>query len=95
MTSAPPPAARHQHAHGQQRQRRGFGDDGKEAVRVIAAVAPDDIATTHGSSLNRTSLRRCTTMMGHLLTAILQVWIDRGADEDWGPMCYPPIGTPG
>jgi hypothetical protein len=29
-------------------------------------------------------------MLGHLLPAMLQVWIDHGADEDWGPLCYPP-----
>ncbi len=23
--------------------------------------------------------------------AILQVWIDHGSDEDWGPMCNPPM----
>jgi len=45
-------------------------------------------ASTYGSRLNRTSLRRCTTMMGHLLPAMLQVWIDHGADEDWGPMSH-------
>ncbi len=47
-------------------------------------------ASTYNSSLNRVSLGRCITMMGHLLPAILLVWIDHGADEDWGTMCYPP-----
>jgi hypothetical protein len=28
-----------------------------------------------------------------LLPAVLLVWIDHGADEDWGPMCYPPLGA--
>ena len=32
-------------------------------------------------------------MMQRLLPALLLVWIDHGADEDWGPMCYPPMGT--
>jgi hypothetical protein len=27
--------------------------------------------------------------MQRLLPAVLMVWIDHGADEDWGPMCYP------
>ena len=27
-------------------------------------------------------------MMQRLLPALLGVWIDHGADEDWGPMCY-------
>ena len=48
-------------------------------------------AATFGSRLNRTSLRRCATMLGHLLPAVLLVMIDRGADESWGPMCYPPL----
>lgn len=47
-------------------------------------------AASYGSSLNRTPLRRCTTMLEHLLPAILSVWIDDAADEDWGLMCYPP-----
>lgn len=49
-------------------------------------------AATHGSRLNRTALKRCVTMMSLLLPAFLQVWIEHGADEDWGPMCYPPLG---
>jgi len=49
-------------------------------------------AATHGSQLNRKSLKRCNTMLGHLLPAILMVIIEHGADEDWGPMCYPPQG---
>ena len=50
-------------------------------------------AATYGSNLNRTSLKRCVMMMQRLLPALLLVWIDHGADEDWGPMCYPPMGT--
>jgi len=49
-------------------------------------------AASHGSQLNRTSLRRCVTMLGLLLPAVLNVWIESGADEDWGAMCYPPVG---
>ena len=30
-------------------------------------------------------------VLGWLLPTTLQVWIDHGADEDWGPMCYPPM----
>jgi hypothetical protein len=48
-------------------------------------------AATFGGKLNRRSLRRCSVMMGHALTAILSVWIDFGADEDWGIICYPPV----
>lgn len=48
-------------------------------------------AATFGSRLNRTSLRRCSTMLGHLVPVMLLVLIDHGANEDWGPMCYPPV----
>ncbi len=47
-------------------------------------------AATYGGKLNRASLRHCVTMLQRLLPAILSVWINHGADEDWGPMCYPP-----
>jgi hypothetical protein len=50
-------------------------------------------AATCGSSLNRSALKHCVTMMGWLLPAILQVWIDHGAGEDWGAMCYAPVQT--
>ena len=48
-------------------------------------------AASHGGSLNRTSLRRCSTMLGHLVAGMMLVWTDHGADEDWGRMCYPPM----
>jgi len=48
-------------------------------------------AATYGGRLNRTTLRRCAMMMQRLLPALLMVWIDHGADEDWGPLCYPPM----
>ena len=48
-------------------------------------------AATCGGKLNRAALRRSTQMLGHLLPAVLQVIIDRGADEDWGLLCYPPM----
>jgi hypothetical protein len=48
-------------------------------------------AATFGGKLNRDSLRRCATMLGHLVEATLLVVIDHGADEDWGTMCYPPL----
>ena len=51
-------------------------------------------AASYNGSLNRTAVRRCSTMMEHLLPAILSVWIDHGSDEDWGIMCYPPIFKP-
>jgi hypothetical protein len=48
-------------------------------------------AATFGSRLNRIALRQCTNIMRLLLTAMLLVWVDHGADEDWGLLCYPPV----
>jgi hypothetical protein len=48
-------------------------------------------AATYGGSLNRRSLKHCATMLGHLMPAVILVVIDHGRDEDWGPMCYPPM----
>jgi hypothetical protein len=48
-------------------------------------------AATFDSQLNRASLRHCSTMLGHLLPALLLAIIDHGADEDWGALCYPPL----
>jgi len=48
-------------------------------------------AATYGGKLNRIALGRCSTMLGHLLPAVLVVMIDHGADQDWGKMCYPPL----
>ncbi len=48
-------------------------------------------AATLGSRLNREAVRHCATMMGMLAPTFLLVWIDYGADEDWGLMCYPPV----
>ena len=53
-------------------------------------------AATYGGKLNRTSLRRCVTMMQRLLPAFLMAWIDHEADVDWGGRCvirrWGPIG---
>jgi hypothetical protein len=48
-------------------------------------------AATYNSSLNRTAIRHCSLMTDHLLRAILLVWINPGAEDDWGIMCYPPL----
>ena len=48
-------------------------------------------AATYGGKLNRTSLQHCVRMLRHLLQAFLDVWIESGADQDWGLMCYPPL----
>jgi len=49
-------------------------------------------AATHGGKLNRDSLRNCVQMMRSLMNAVLLVVIDFGDQEDWGLMCYPPLG---
>jgi hypothetical protein len=48
-------------------------------------------ASTFKGSLNRAAIDRCSQAMDHLLRAFLRVWIDFGSDEDWGPLCYPPL----
>lgn len=50
-------------------------------------------AATYGGKLNRRSLVHSSQMMTNLLTATLLILIERGADEDWGIMCYPPRAT--
>ncbi|MFO0869607.1 MAG: hypothetical protein U0935_11800 [Pirellulales bacterium] len=50
-------------------------------------------AATYGGKLNRRSLRHCCQLLGHLLPTILTVMIDHGSDEDWGIICYPPVGS--
>lgn len=48
-------------------------------------------ASTCGGRLNREPIRHCARMLELLVMSFLQVWIDHGSDEDWGPLCYPPI----
>lgn len=48
-------------------------------------------AATYGGRLNRKSLRNCVKMLALVLSAILTVVAEYGADEDWGEMCYPPL----
>jgi hypothetical protein len=50
-------------------------------------------AATFGGKLNRDSLRRSSIMLGQLIENTLLVIVDHGADEDWGTMCYPPLGA--
>lgn len=52
-------------------------------------------AATLRSRMNRTAVKHCTTMMAKLMPTLLLVWIDHGADEDWGIMCYPPVDAGG
>lgn len=48
-------------------------------------------AATFGGKLNRTAIRQCSVILGHLLPAIVTVLIDHGADLDWRLMYYPPL----
>ena len=48
-------------------------------------------AATQGSRLNRTTLNRCCRILEDLLPLILQLVIEHRADENWPPLCYPPI----
>jgi len=48
-------------------------------------------AATRGSKLNRTSLRLGCQVLEGLLGPLLEIVIDRCADDDWPPLCYPPI----
>ncbi len=51
-------------------------------------------AATLGGKLNRVSLRHCVCMLHHVLYAVMRIFVDHGADEDWGIMCYPPLERP-
>ncbi|GAB6167468.1 HEPN domain-containing protein [Thermostilla marina] len=48
-------------------------------------------AATCQGKLNRTSVRLCNTMLDHLVRTFLLIWVESGAGEDWGSLCYPPI----
>ncbi len=48
-------------------------------------------AATRGSRLNRESLRRCRKVLESLLPVVLQLIIEHRADDNWPPLCYPPI----
>lgn len=48
-------------------------------------------ASTRGSRLNRESLRRCRKVLESLMPVVLQLVIEHRADDNWPPLCYPPI----
>lgn len=48
-------------------------------------------ASTYQSHDNRDSIYHCNRMLHRLLEAVLLIWIDDGAQQDWGPLCYPPM----
>ena len=47
--------------------------------------------STFGGQLNRTAVRRASTMLDHLLACFLQILMEHGYVDDWGALCYPPI----
>lgn len=48
-------------------------------------------AATRSSRLNRTTLNRCCQILEDLLPVILQLVIEYRVDDNWPPLCYPPI----
>jgi hypothetical protein len=46
--------------------------------------------STFRGGVNRTPVKRCNIMLGHLIPPVLLVMMDHGVDADWGPICYPP-----
>ena len=47
-------------------------------------------ASTKGSSLNRRALQRSSSILVELLSAMLDVMISHGIEDDWGDLCFPP-----
>ena len=48
-------------------------------------------AATRGGKLNRSTLRLSCQVLEGLLGPLLEIVIDQCADDDWPPICYPPI----
>lgn len=48
-------------------------------------------ASTGGSRLNRTTLKYCLETLAALVPRIVQIVIERGCNDDWPELCYPPI----
>jgi hypothetical protein len=48
-------------------------------------------AATRGSILNRAVLQQCGQVLEGLLPPMLHLAIERGAHDDWPPLCYPPV----
>lgn len=47
--------------------------------------------TSNNSQVYGATVKRCSMMLGHLLYAILMVWVDKGGKSGPGTICYPPI----
>lgn len=48
-------------------------------------------ASTKGSTLNRRTLKQCTSVLAMVVPLLLTVMIEGGIDVDWGGICFPPI----
>ena len=48
-------------------------------------------ASTAGSKLNREALKRSLRFLEHLVPVIIYVVLERGKDEKWPELCYPPL----
>lgn len=49
-------------------------------------------AATHNGKLNRRALQNCSGLLGQLIRTFILTLVDYGAEENWGPLCYPPLG---
>lgn len=49
--------------------------------------------STCNSSFNRKAAEPCAEMLDALLRSFLLIWAEWGVDEDWGILCYPPLGV--
>ena len=49
-------------------------------------------AATRGSRLNRETLEQSLVLLEQLLLPMLEVVIEKLADDDWPTLCYPPLG---
>ncbi len=47
-------------------------------------------ASTKGSKLNRRALQDSGIILPELLREFLSIMIDRGINEEWGELCFPP-----
>lgn len=46
---------------------------------------------TYKSGKNRRSVNDCNILLSELINAICLILIEKGTDQDWGIMCYPPL----
>lgn len=49
-------------------------------------------AATFNGKLNRKALQQCTGFLDQLIRTFILTIIEYGAEENWGPLCYPPLG---